>query len=90
MEKMGNLKKGNQKTHFGPHGDQSPLKGTNVGAVGNYNLIHQCVVGIGGPALVIGIMSKWWLHVKQSNQNWRDQATKIAPLCHTDCLLDTL
>ena len=58
--------------------------------MGNYDLIHQCVVGIGGPALVIGIMSKWWLHVKQSNQNWRDQATKIAPLCHTDCLLDTL
>ena len=26
-------KKGDQKTHFGPHGDQSPLKGTNVGAV---------------------------------------------------------
>ena len=34
MEKMGTLKKkGDQKTHFGPHGDQSPLKGTNVGAV---------------------------------------------------------
>ena len=25
--------KGDQKTHFGPLGDQSPPKGTNVGAV---------------------------------------------------------
>ena len=24
---------GDQKTHFGPHGDQSPQMGTNVGAV---------------------------------------------------------
>ena len=34
MEKMGTLKKnGDQKTNFGPHGDQSPQMGTNVGAV---------------------------------------------------------
>ena len=34
MEKMGTLKKnGDQKTYFGPHGDQSPQMGTNVGAV---------------------------------------------------------
>ena len=34
MEKMGTLKKnGDQKTNFGPHGDQSPHLGTNVGAV---------------------------------------------------------
>ena len=26
-------KKGDQKTHFGPQGNLSPLKGTNVGAV---------------------------------------------------------
>ena len=26
-------KNGDQKTHFGPHGDQSPQMGTNVGAV---------------------------------------------------------
>ena len=58
--------------------------------MGNYKLIHQFVVGMGGPELVIGGMSKWWLYVKQSNQNWRDQATEIAPLCHADCLLDTL
>ena len=37
---MGTLKKkwglnGDQKTHFGPHGDQSPQMGTNVGAVGS-------------------------------------------------------
>ena len=50
-----------------------------VDMMGNFNLIHQFVVRIGGPALVIGMMSKWWLHVKQSNQNWRDQVTKIAP-----------
>ena len=38
MEKKGTLKKkGDQKTHFGPHGDQSPLKGTNVGAVHIYS-----------------------------------------------------
>ena len=34
---MGTLKKlgpnGDQKTHFGPHGNQSPQMGTNVGAV---------------------------------------------------------
>ena len=31
---MGTFKKnGEQKTHFGPHGDQSPQMGTNVGAV---------------------------------------------------------
>ena len=36
MEKMGTLKKnGDQKTNFGPHGDQSPQMGTNVGAVHN-------------------------------------------------------
>ena len=34
MEKMGTLKKnGDQKINFGPHGDQSPQMGTNVGAV---------------------------------------------------------
>ena len=34
MEKIGTLKKnGDQKTNFGPHGDQSPQMGTNVGAV---------------------------------------------------------
>ena len=34
MEKMGTLKKnGDQKSHFGPHGDQSPQMGTNLGAV---------------------------------------------------------
>ena len=34
MEKKGTLKrKGDQKNHFGPLGDQSLLKGTNVGAV---------------------------------------------------------
>ena len=34
MAKMGTLKKnGDQKTYFGPHGDQSPQMGTNVGAV---------------------------------------------------------
>ena len=34
MEKMGTLKKnGDQKTNFGPHGDQSPQMGTNLGAV---------------------------------------------------------
>ena len=33
---MGTLKtNGDQKTHFGPHGDQSPQMGTNVGAVPN-------------------------------------------------------
>ena len=26
-------KNGDQKTHFGPHGNQSPQMGTNVGAV---------------------------------------------------------
>ena len=31
MEKMGTLKKnGDQKTNFGPHGDQSPQMGTKV------------------------------------------------------------
>ena len=31
---MGTLKiNWDQKTHFGPHGDQSPQMGTNVGAV---------------------------------------------------------
>ena len=31
---MGTLKKnGDQKSHFGPHGDQSPQMGTNLGAV---------------------------------------------------------
>ena len=35
IEEMGTLKKnGDQNTHFGPHGDQSPQMGTNVGAVG--------------------------------------------------------
>ena len=34
MGKMGTLKQnGDQKSHFGPHGDQSPQMGTNVGAV---------------------------------------------------------
>ena len=34
MEKMGTLKKnGDQKTNFGPHGNQSPQMGTNMGAV---------------------------------------------------------
>ena len=34
MEKIGTFKKnGDQKNHFGPHGDQSPQMGTNVGAV---------------------------------------------------------
>ena len=34
MEKMGTLKKnGDQKINIGPHGDQSPQMGTNVGAV---------------------------------------------------------
>ena len=41
MKKKGTLKKkggpkGDQKTHFGPLGDQSPPKGTNVGAVHYY------------------------------------------------------
>ena len=40
MEKMGTLKKnGDQKINFGPHGDQSPQMGTNVGAVLEYS--HQ-------------------------------------------------
>ena len=47
--------------------------------MGKYSLIHQFVAGIGGPVLVIGMMSKWWLNVKQSKQNWSDQTTKIAP-----------
>ena len=34
MGKIGTLKQnGDQKSHFGPHGDQSPQMGTNVGAV---------------------------------------------------------
>ena len=42
MEKMGTLKKnGDQKTNFGPHGDQSPQMGTNVGAV----TVNHCVPG---------------------------------------------
>ena len=53
MGKMGTLKQnGDQKSHFGPHGDQSPQMGTNVGAVGirlnhmlqKYSNIHQPVV----------------------------------------------
>ena len=37
MEKMETLKNnGYQKTNFGPHGDQSPQIGTNVGAVQLY------------------------------------------------------
>ena len=47
MEKMGTLKtNGDQKTHFGPHGDQSPQMGTNVGAVevvGFQYLLLPCV-----------------------------------------------
>ena len=33
-------KNGDQKTNFGPHGDQSPQMGTNVGAVVILPQIH--------------------------------------------------
>ena len=42
MEKMGTLKKnGDQKTNFGPHGDQSPQMGTNLGAVHSLSIFPE-------------------------------------------------
>ena len=47
MEKMGTLKKnGDQKTNFGPHGDQSPQMGTNVGAVDNIFVVSDVIASL--------------------------------------------
>ena len=39
---MGTLKQnGDQKSHFGPHGNQSPQMGTNVGAVQTLQIVEN-------------------------------------------------
>ena len=77
MEKMGTLKKkGDQKTHFGPHGDQSPQMGTNVGAVPHFRVLFWITLLGGEQAWTPSLYPKSFRH--GFSARWESSATAIS------------